>query len=130
MNVFITDHPMVSQPKEHLPHARWITRKVLGWALIFSVLAEGISGTGCFYLSQGNPLLYLCGIFHLPGLLVAAVIFPDVMDDYGTQEQECIFTCIVIALTWFQWFVIFLLAMRLKRKNKHAHSQPPLASGQ
>ena len=119
MNVFTTDHPLVSQPKECLPHTRIFTRKALILALMFSVITEGLCGTGCFYLPDRSSLLYLCGIFHIPGLIVAACIFADVMDDYGSKEQEFIFTCILIAVAWFQWFVIFFVTARQNRKNEH-----------
>jgi hypothetical protein len=108
MNIFTTDHPLVSEPREHPVLRRIFTRKTLASALIFSIIAEGLCGTGCFYLPDRSSLLYLCGIFHIPGIIVTIILDPDVVDDYATKNQEFVANCIMVAIGWVQWFVIFI----------------------
>lgn len=108
MNIFTTDHPLMSEPREHPVLRRIFTRKTLISALIFSVIAEGLFGTGCFYLPDRSSLLYLCGIYHIPGIIVASIFVPDGFDDYVTENQEFVGECIVVAIGWLQWFVIFI----------------------
>jgi hypothetical protein len=39
---------------------------------------------------------------------VTIILDPDVVDDYATKNQEFVANCIMVAIGWVQWFVIFI----------------------
>jgi len=98
--------PMVSEPREYPVLRRIFTRKTLISALILSVMAETLCGICIFYLPAGCSFLYVCGFFHIPGIIVASLLVPDGFDDYATKNQELVGDWIVVAIGWVQWFVI------------------------
>jgi hypothetical protein len=108
MNIFTTDHPMVSEPMEHPVLRRIFTRKTLVSALILSVFAEALCAAGVYLLANKSFLSLICGYFHIPGIIVACIFEPDGFDDYATKNQEFAGDCIMVAIGWFQWFVIFI----------------------
>ena len=109
MNLFTTDHPLMSDPAEHPGRPRIFTRKTLIWALMVSAFAEASCLAGSYFLANTSFLFALCGILHLPGLLVASLFVPDVADDYASKGQALAFECMMIAISWLQWFVLALI---------------------
>jgi hypothetical protein len=108
MNIFTTDHPLVSEPMEYPVLQRIFTRKTLIPALIVSVFAEALCAAGLYFLTDTSFFSFVCGYFHFPGCIVGWIFVPDVIDDYATKDQEFIWYCIVVAIGWLQWFVIFI----------------------
>jgi hypothetical protein len=115
MNIFTTDHPLVSQPKEHRLHM-FFSRKTLILALLFSIVAEGICLVVLFGLPDSNVLVGFVRAFHQLAALVY-LFFPDVIDGYATQTEEYIVTSLCFILAWVQWFFIFLISIYLFRKQ-------------
>jgi hypothetical protein len=109
VNPFTTDHPLVSQPREHLLLARIFTRRALILALISSVVAEGLSVAALFLCPDNALPASFSKSFHGPAASFAAFLLPEMIDDDASKTQEYIFIFIVFAVAWFQWFVIFFV---------------------
>jgi len=108
MNIFTTDHPLVSEPREYPVLQRVFTRKTLIAALILSVFAEALCAAGFFLLTDTSFLSLVCGFFHMLGCIVASLFVPDGFDEDATQDPGFVWNCIVVIIGWLQWFVICL----------------------
>ena len=121
MNIFTTDHPLVSEPMEFPLLRRIFTRKTLISVWIPSILAEALCATGFYLLDEKNFLFLFCAYFHFPGCMVGWTLVPDVIDDYATKDQEFVWDCIVIVSGWLQWLVIFMAFRFLLAHKSNRH---------
>ena len=95
---------------------RFLKSKCFLLALLFSIVAEGLCLVVLFNLPDSNVLTGFVKEFHRLAALVY-LFFPDVIDDYATQTEECFVTSIFFTLAWAQWFFIFLIGIHWLRKQ-------------
>jgi hypothetical protein len=98
---FLKDHPLIP-------------------ALLLSTVAEGLSVAALFLCPESSLLVWFSRSFHGPAAFFAALLFPDVIDNYASEGQEFVFCFITFAATWLQWVLIFYVGPRLYRKYECA----------